>query len=199
MAVRVFFQKIARRKGIQRLETGTLTALIALAAVLALALAAAAGLAGMRYLARPVTGAGAAVEVVNTRPLQAVHNLPEGASAPEQGSLGLAEGRAQVELPVDFYDFGGVGAREVAQHEFLILNRGDAPLILRGAYTTCGCTRAQISASVIPPGKAARAVIIFDAGYHPAAGQTVRRGLILQTNDLDRPEVEIWVQARVGQ
>ncbi|NLF66213.1 MAG: DUF1573 domain-containing protein [Chloroflexi bacterium] len=66
------------------------------------------------------------------------------------------------------------------------------------AYTTCGCTTAEFSASVIPPGKAATVKVIFDAGFHDAAGQTVRRGVIMENNDPDQSQEEIWVQAAVN-
>jgi hypothetical protein len=38
----------------------------------------------------------------------------------------------------------------------------------------------------------------FDAGFHDSAGQTVRRGVILETNDPEQPQVEMWIQADVA-
>ena len=63
----------------------------------------------------------------------------------------------------------------------------------------CGCTAAEISADVIPPGKAVTIELVYDAGFHDTAGQTVRRGLIIESNDPDQPQAEIWVQADVAQ
>lgn len=162
--------------------------LLALAALVVVALAAviASRLAGPRE----VTG-----EVISSMPVKAFHGspaLPPVQVNAEQGS------RPQAELSGDFYNFGAIDARAVVSHDFLVVNRGDAPLVIRRAYTTCGCTTAEISASVIPPGKAARATIIFDAGFHNTSGQTVRRGLVIETNDAERPQIEIWVQAAVG-
>jgi hypothetical protein len=37
----------------------------------------------------------------------------------------------------------------------------------------------------------------FDAGVHNLSGQTIRRGLILETNDPQYPNVEFWVQATI--
>ncbi|RPJ47681.1 MAG: DUF1573 domain-containing protein [Chloroflexi bacterium] len=159
-----------------------------LAALLGLAALAVILLLGGR--ARPASGA--PVEVVNDRPLFAEHRIPEGAN-----NRAAEGGQARVELPVGFYDFGAVAANSVARRDFLVINRGSGPLVIQKAYTTCDCTTAEISASVIPPGKASRVTVIFDAGFHPVAGQTVRRGVVLETNDPSRPEVEIWVQARV--
>ena len=146
------------------------------------------------------------VEVVTAYPLHAVQEastadpaarLSESGSSSGSTGGSTPSGSPRVELSASFYDFGVVSAQVQAHHDFLIINRGSAPLVISQAYTTCGCTTADLTASLIPPGKAARAAITFDAGLHTSPGQTVRRGLILQTNDPEHPEVEIWVQARV--
>ena len=158
-------------------------------------------IAGLFWIANP--GAATAmlesqmVEVVNDRPLHAVHEMEpyDPASIPF-----LPEGGPQPRISASetFYNFGSVGATEIVQHEFLIYNEGQAPLTISRAYTTCGCTTADISTTVIPPGKAAQVRLVFDAGFHAeAAGTTVRRGLILENNDPNSPEFEIWTQAAV--
>jgi hypothetical protein len=97
----------------------------------------------------------------------------------------------------NFYDFGFVKAPRVAERVFIIANRGQSPLLIQKAYTTCGCTIADFSASEIPPGKVALMTVHFDTGFHDLRGTTVRRGVIFQTNDPAHPQVEIWVQASV--
>ena len=106
-------------------------------------------------------------------------------------------GSPSASLPETFFDFGSIPASGAVQHDFLLRNQGDAPLLIRQAYTTCGCTIADFSASVIPPGKASRVTVSFDPGFHPMGGLTVRRGLIIESNDPLHPQVEIWIQASV--
>ena len=90
------------------------------------------------------------------------------------------------------------GAQDVVERTFIVRNVGEAPLTISRVYTTCGCTTAEVSASMIPPGKVATINIIFDAGFHAdAAGQTVRRGVIIENNDPNQPKAEIWVQASI--
>ncbi len=101
-------------------------------------------------------------------------------------------------VPETFYDFGRIGPQEIVEQTFVVRNDGEAPLTISRAYTTCGCTTAEFSASVIPPGKVATVKVIFDAGFHDAAGQTVRRGIIIENNDPDQSQAEIWVQAAVN-
>ena len=74
---------------------------------------------------------------------------------------------------------------------------GEGPLLIRRAYTTCGCTVADFTSSEIPPGKVALMKLYFDTGFHDMRGATVRRGVIIETNDPNQPEQEIWIQATV--
>jgi hypothetical protein len=112
----------------------------------------------------------------------------------------LPEGGPQPKLVVtqDFFDFKQVGPTQIVEHQFVIANEGDAPLTISKAYTTCACTTADFSASIIPPGKIAIVTLIFDAGFHDVRGETVRRGLIIESNDPLNPHTEIWTQASVS-
>ena len=100
-------------------------------------------------------------------------------------------------IPTTFYDFGSIGPTEVVTKEFIIANVGDAPLTISRAYTTCGCTTADFTSAVIPPGEISIVTIRLDAGFHDVRGQTVRRGLIIENNDPKNSNMEIWVRASV--
>ncbi len=133
-------------------------------------------------------------DVVYDRPIQAVHEMSDGPPIP---FLPRDEAQPTIVVPESFEDVGTVGPQDVVTRKFIIRNTGDAPLTISRAYTTCGCTTAEISASVIPPGKVAEVTIIIDVGFHDVAGQTVRRGLIIENNDPFQSEAEIWIQAAV--
>lgn len=138
-----------------------------------------------------------AVEVVTDRPFTAIHEM-EPFNPMSIPFLPESSAQPRISASETFFDFGSVGATEIVQHEFLIYNEGQGALTISRAFTTCGCTTAEISASVIPPGKAARVTLVFDAGFHAeAAGTTVRRGLIIENNDPAQPQFEIWTQASV--
>jgi len=68
-------------------------------------------------------------------------------------------------------------------------------LTISRAFTTCGCTTAEITARVIPPKKVALARVRVDMGYHDTRGQDVRRGLIIESNDREDQRTEVWVHA----
>jgi hypothetical protein len=133
-------------------------------------------------------------DVVNDQPIVAIHEMGEGPVIPY---LPANQAQPKIQIPEKSFDFGLIGPQDVVEGEFIIRNVGDAPLTVSRAYTTCGCTTAEISATVIPPGKVATIKLIFDAGFHDTAGQTVRRGLIIENNDPQQSQAEIWVQAAV--
>lgn len=134
-------------------------------------------------------------DVATMQPILAVHEMGEGSPIP---FLPKGEPQPNIVIPETSYDFGAIGTKDVVEQTFVIRNTGEAPLTISRAYTTCGCTTAEISASVIPPGRVATVKLIFDAGFHDAAGQTVRRGLIIENNDPEQSQVEIWIQAKVA-
>jgi hypothetical protein len=135
-------------------------------------------------------------DIVYEQPLHAVHEMEPSnlASIPF-----LAKDGPQPEIVISesFYNFGVIGVTEVARQNFVIANLGDAPLTISRAYTTCGCTTADFTSTVIPPGKVSIMTLILDAGFHDVRGQTVRRGVIIENNDPRNSQVEIWTQATV--
>ena len=138
----------------------------------------------------------AAGDVVYDQPIQAVHEM--GGSSLEVVPFLPKDGpQPKIVLLEDFYNFGSVGPTELVTHEFVIANQGEAPLTISRAYTTCGCTTADFTATVIPPGKVSVVTMVYDAGFHDARGQTVRRGIIIENNDPKNPQVELWAQAAV--
>ena len=134
-------------------------------------------------------------DIAYDQPLHAEHEMGSG---PPISFLPKDGPQPRIAVDERFYDFGSLGPADVVRREFVVANEGAAPLTISRAYTTCGCTIAEFTSSVIPPGKVAIVTLIFDAGFHDVRGQTVRRGLIIENNDPDRPTVEIWTQASIG-
>jgi hypothetical protein len=132
---------------------------------------------------------------------QALHvgHQVDGALAPPDEMAGgnLAQSKPQLAVPQTFYDFGLVGADQVVSRVFEIANHGSAPLEITSAHTTCACTSADLTAREVPPGKIVLVTVRLDAGLHNLSGQTIRRGVILETNDPQNPSVDFWIQATV--
>jgi len=135
-------------------------------------------------------------QVVYDKPLHAVHEM-EPSNLASIPFLAKGEPQPKINLPKTYYNFGSIGANEVVNYDFVIANTGNAPLTISRAYTTCGCTTADFTATVIPPGKVSIMNLTFDAGVHDARGKTVRRGVFIENNDPQNPQMEIWIQASV--
>ncbi|MGB5057822.1 MAG: DUF1573 domain-containing protein [Candidatus Promineifilaceae bacterium] len=133
-------------------------------------------------------------DVSVSQPIFAVHEMNDGPPIP---FLPKNQPQPHIQIAETFYDLGTIGPRDVVEQSFIIRNTGEAPLTISRAYTTCGCTTAEISASIIPPGKVATVRLIFDAGFHETAGQSVRRGLMIENNDPEQSQAEVWIQADV--
>jgi hypothetical protein len=130
------------------------------------------------------------------QPLHAIHEM-EPSTVNQIAFLPKNGPQPKVAIAEDFYNFGVIGPSDVVTYDFVIANQGDAPLTIKRAYTTCGCTTADFTATIIPPGKVSIVTMVLDAGFHDVSGQTVRRGIIIENNDPQNPQIEVWAQATV--
>ncbi len=108
-----------------------------------------------------------------------------------------AEGEPKVEVTPASHDFGAVGYTEVRK-VFTVRNAGDAPLEIKAVSTSCGCTRAYINETVIPPGGEAELLVTFDPRLMEVEvlGKVYREVYVL-TDDPAKPEVAIPITAFV--
>jgi hypothetical protein len=137
-------------------------------------------------------------DVVYGEKIYAVHEMGINRSFQILNASPVPQGEEpDIRISENFYDFGEVNAQVILRHTFVIANTGKSPLIIQHAYTTCGCTTADFTATEIPPGKVALMNLQFDLGFHDMRGTTVRRGVMIETNDPDQPTQEIWIQASV--
>ena len=137
-------------------------------------------------------------DVVNGVKVHASHEMMMDSGSNISNNLPADTGaRPEIQVSEQLYDFGEVGANQVLKHTFVIANLGQVSLVIVHAYTTCGCTAADFTAASIPPGKVALMTLQFDPGYHDMQGTTVRRGVMIETNDPEHPLQEIWIQASV--
>jgi hypothetical protein len=117
-------------------------------------------------------------DVVSGDTVVGVHEM-NGATVPTAAIP--AEGAPKLVLDEQFHDFGTVRPTDKVDY----------------TYTTCGCTTAELSSRVIPPGKEAELKVVYDAGFHKVEGE-VLRDVILEANDpsLDGPAM-IQIRADV--
>jgi hypothetical protein len=99
-------------------------------------------------------------------------------------------------MPARSHDFGQIYESWDVTHVFVVENNGDADLVIGNLVTSCGCTTAELSSSIIPPGERADLKVVFDANFHPTSGE-VTRLVWFATNDPTQPWIEVRVSADV--
>jgi hypothetical protein len=120
--------------------------------------------------------------------------IPQRMPAPQAAPEGVPVPR--LDIPIVAHDFGRVYARWDVTHVFAVQNTGDADLVISNLVTSCGCTVATLSSSVIPPGQRADLTVTFDADFHETSGE-VTRLVWFATNDPTLPWAEVRVAADV--
>jgi hypothetical protein len=131
------------------------------------------------------------------RPLTGGHDMsliPQQTPAPRPVVEGAPTPR--LVLRSASHDFGRIYSNWDVQHVFGIENQGDADLLINNLVTSCGCTTATLTSSLIGPGERADLAVTFDADLHPTQGQ-VSRLVWFATNDPRQPWVEVRVDAYV--
>ena len=70
----------------------------------------------------------------------------------------------KIELSQDFFDFGEMNQKESVSTEFVIKNTGDAPLLIRSAKGSCGCTVPEWPKEPVAVGEEAVVKVTFNSG-----------------------------------
>ena len=137
----------------------------------------------------PLANAGPAVQGGHDMAL-----IPERTPTPQATPV---DGPAPLlEMATRSHDFGSIYERWGVTHVFVVENKGDADLVISNLVTSCGCTTAELSSGVIPPGERADLTVTFDANFHPTNGP-VTRLVWFGTNDPTQPWVEVQITADV--
>jgi len=93
-------------------------------------------------------------------------------------------------------NWGKIYSGEKKEHTFILRNKGDAPLLITGIHSSCGCTAAIISNKKILPDKQAILQIRFNSKSF--RGNIVKRVLVT-SNDPEQPQKQFIMQANVVQ
>ena len=131
------------------------------------------------------------------RPLRGDHDMaliPQQTPAPRPAPSDVP--LARLELPSLSYNFGRSPKKPDLAHIFAVQNTGTADLEISNLVTSCGCTTAELSSSLIPPGQRADLTVTFDPDFHDTRGEVVRL-VWFATSDPTEPWVEVRITADV--
>lgn len=114
------------------------------------------------------------------------------------GVSGCVTGSPDISLAQSQADLGKVTNGEVRSLAIGLSNTGKRDLVVRSVTTSCGCTKASVEPSVIPPGETGELTIEYDSGAHgPDFTGEVTRQVFIDTNDPDESEVVFSFSATV--
>jgi hypothetical protein len=94
------------------------------------------------------------------------------------GTLAAASPEVAVDRPV--FDFGTIPQGKKVEHTFILKNKGSTSLTIKNTRTSCGCTVASVSSSVIQPGKSAEIKASFDSSNFFG---NITKTISVETND----------------
>jgi hypothetical protein len=94
------------------------------------------------------------------------------------------------------FSFGSMEQGKSMKHDFVIFNRGTAPLKLEKGDTTCKCTLSELDNNVIQPGKSATVTLEWRAESGPGP---FRQSASIHTDDPLRPELNLVVNGEITQ
>lgn len=92
------------------------------------------------------------------------------------------------------YDFGTMQRGTTETHEFILTNRGEAPLTLEAGTTSCKCTLSDVASQPLQPGASAPVKLEWTAKI--PAGHFEQTATI-HTNDPRQPRLELKVRGEV--
>ena len=121
-----------------------------------------------------------------------------GAGAPDrlEGIVGgaTAAGAAQVMAIDPVYDFGTAVNGTMVKHVFKLKNVGTGPLIIGNVQTSCGCTAAAPTRSMVPPGEESDIAVTFDTRSDKGPAT---RTITVITNDAKHPQLLLTMKGDV--
>ncbi len=131
--------------------------------------------------------------LISARPSSApAADLPSagaGLLVPAPGAVSAKVPRVEVANPI--YNFGTALSGQPLRHVFEIRNAGDAPLQIKSVTTSCGCTAAKPSRSVLAPGEGSRIDAQVDTRFEQGHSLSV---VTVTTNDPQKPTLALKLE-----
>jgi Protein of unknown function (DUF1573) len=107
----------------------------------------------------------------------------------QSGNAAPGTPRAEVAEPV--YDFGKAPSGPPINHVFMVKNSGNGPLQIRNVTSSCGCTAAKPSKSILAPGEVSTVAASVDTKFERGHSLSV---VTLTTNDPVHPALQLKIQ-----
>jgi len=107
---------------------------------------------------------------------------------------GASEKKPSMFVPDVIYEFFSVPAGRMVVHDFVIQNRGAAPLLIHDVESDCGCTAVAFTKS-IPPNREGKITVKLDTISY--GGNHILKYVEVFSNDPQTPELSLTMEGTV--
>jgi len=89
-------------------------------------------------------------------------------ATPLESTVLIHDTEATKDVPVmtfteEIHEFGTIKSGEKVKHLFKFTNTGTAPLVIKGAKSTCGCTIPKFPKEAVLPGESGEISVVFNS------------------------------------
>ena len=100
----------------------------------------------------------------------------------------------RISFDTEKIDFGNIQSRQKVENEFILENIGETNLKIRKVRASCGCTVAEPTDKIIPPGKSTIIKTVFDS-----TGKSGKQkyAITIITNDPKNYKKLLWLEGTV--
>jgi hypothetical protein len=92
------------------------------------------------------------------------------------------------------YDFGEIVQGDAASHSFVLRNAGTADLTIAEVRTTCGCTVASPTKTVLAPGETSTIAVTYNSANQSGPQ---RKRIVVVSDDPAAPEFDLTIHGTV--
>ena len=103
------------------------------------------------------------------------------------------EPRAEIYFEKTVHDFGAIAHQGNGTYEFEFVNKGNAPLVLSNASSSCGCTVPNYPKTPIAPGEKGKVTVRYDTNRIGGFSKTVT----VTSNAKSAPSVVLYIKGEV--
>lgn len=140
------------------------------------------------------TAAGTNTALLSAGTTQAPPASPTPAPSPPPPRLPLSAAGPKIVFATPIYDFGKINGGDVAKHDFIFTNVGNAVLEVTNVHASCGCTTAGDWTRRVEPGQTGSIPIQFNStGFSGAVGKSIT----VSCNDTSQPTVVLQIKGAI--
>lgn len=115
-------------------------------------------------------------------------------AAPTEAAPAVKGPTLQVDQPE--FDFGSADSQATVEHTYILKNTGDTTLEISSVRPACGCTVAELTEKMIPPGGESR--LTAKLSLRGRSGRQ-SKSITINSNDPERPQMQLMLVGNVSQ